>query len=158
MMLAGKYSPAGYQIEQRARVASRDKHTLALNSRRIRPLDCDAVRGVLARQTQRAWQARGPNLLQPNQANAHQRLLFMELGPKRLGPNALHHCRVGSEVDQQPSLNRALDDWNTHERLVISANSCNPCKAPFDSPRTPGAIHTTKHRVSQPDQTLRPQA
>ena len=114
MMLAGKYAPARYSIEERARVATRDKHTLSLNACRVRPLDCDAVCGVLARQTKRARQASGPNLLQPNEADADERMSPVELGPKRLGKDALDHGRVGPEINEQPSLDHAFNHWNAH--------------------------------------------
>ena len=72
MMLARKYPPACYSIEERARVAARDKHTLALNACCVRPLHGDAMRCILAGQAQRTWQASRPYLLYPDEADADE--------------------------------------------------------------------------------------
>ncbi len=52
MMLAAEYSSASDAVEEGVGVAARNKYTLALNARRIRPLDCDPMCGILARQAQ----------------------------------------------------------------------------------------------------------
>ncbi len=57
MVLAGEHTPTGHSIEERAGVAAGNEHTLALNACYVRPLDCNAVGGVLARQTKRAGKA-----------------------------------------------------------------------------------------------------
>jgi len=38
----------------------------------------------------------------------------MELGPKRRWQDSLHHRWLGPEIDEQPSLDSAFDDWNAH--------------------------------------------
>jgi hypothetical protein len=38
----------------------------------------------------------------------------MELRPKWLGEDALHQCGVCAEIDEQPPLDDAFDDWNAH--------------------------------------------
>jgi len=38
----------------------------------------------------------------------------MEPGPKRRGQDSLHDRWLGPEIDEQPSLDCAFDDWNTH--------------------------------------------
>src|SRR5687768_13305704 len=101
MMLAGKHAPSRDSIEKRTSVAARDEHALALKAFSIRPLDCDAMRGVLARQPQYSGQASRSYLLQANETDTDQRIPSMELGPKRLRKNTLHNCRVSSEIDQQ---------------------------------------------------------
>src|SRR5262245_2038898 len=115
MMLAGKHSSARDPVEERARITARNEHTFALNAGRIIPLDGDAMSGVLARQTENARQARGSNLFQADEADAHQRMSFVKLGSKRSWKDALHDGRISSEINEQPSLDCAFDDWNAHE-------------------------------------------
>jgi hypothetical protein len=38
----------------------------------------------------------------------------MELGPEWPGEDALHNCGVCAEIDEQPPLDSAFDDWYAH--------------------------------------------
>jgi hypothetical protein len=38
----------------------------------------------------------------------------MELGPKWLGEDALHHFGICPEIDEQTPFDNAFDDWNAH--------------------------------------------
>ncbi len=129
MVLAGEHTSTGHAIEERATVATRNEHPLELSACGVRLLDCDPVCGVLARQAQRARQARRPNLLQPDQADAHERMAPMKSGTEGFGKDALHDDRVGSVIHEQPSLNGAFDDWNTHGCRVPKAKEHPPAAA-----------------------------
>jgi len=72
MMLAWKHAPASYSIEERASVAARNEHSLALDACRIRPLDGDPMRRVLAGKTQDTGQASGPYLLQADETDPYE--------------------------------------------------------------------------------------
>ena len=47
----------------------------------------------------------------------------MELGPERRGQKSLHHRWLRPEIDEQPSLDRAFNDRNTH--ATTDYNACN---------------------------------
>jgi hypothetical protein len=54
-------------------------------------------------------------LLEADETNTDERKSLMELGPKRRRKNPLHDCWLSAEVDEQPPLDRAFDNWNTHQ-------------------------------------------
>jgi len=115
VVLSGKNSPTGYAIQEGAGISARNENTLALNATFIRPLDCDAVCGILARQSECSGQPSGSYLLQANQTNTDKRVSVVKLRSERLRKEPLHHCRVCSEIHEQPSLDRAFYDRNTHK-------------------------------------------
>src|SRR6185295_17711458 len=118
LMLARKDSAAREMIEPGIGIAQRYVDSFSRFSRRLVPFDREPVRGVLARDREKAGKTLRPDLLQPDQADSPDRMPLVELGPKRCRQKAPHHPRVHSEVDQEPSADYTLDDWKSHRPIL----------------------------------------
>jgi len=120
VMLAGKDSTAREMVEQRTSVAARDEYALEGVTRRCVPPHGDSMGSVLAGQPAHTRQRFGANLLQPDKADASDRVVVLKFWAKWWREKALHHLGVHSEVDEKSATYEAGDYWKMHG---MSANA-----------------------------------
>src|SRR5262245_40776625 len=77
LMLARKQPAACQMVHERPGVAAGDVDTL-MSAVLVLPDDGDAVSGILARQSQRRWKSRWPDVLQTNQAHSGDGTAFVQ--------------------------------------------------------------------------------
>jgi len=114
-MNTGKNASAHHEDERRVGVAHRDVDALSVGALGIAPGHGHAMRGVLAGESHRPRDERRPDLLQPDQADAGDGMIALELGRQAFGQDSLNHLRVDPEVHEQPALDDSTNGGHEHD-------------------------------------------
>jgi hypothetical protein len=90
-------------------------YTFPVNAIGVSPPHGYPVRCVLTCESHRPWDERRPDLLQPDQADAGDGMIALELGRQACRQEALNHLRVHPEVHEQPALDDSADGGHQHD-------------------------------------------
>jgi len=113
VMLAGKDPAACQVIDQRARVPPWNIDALL-----IIPNNGHPVGRVFAGEAEHLRHAFRPDVFQPDEADARDRVPVVELRPERCRQMPLHHVRLDPEVDEEPPAYDPVDLWKSHGSVL----------------------------------------
>src|SRR5262249_29726452 len=113
---AGEEPPACQGVEPGVGVTPADVDPFAHGAVEV-PLDGGAMSGVLGGDAEPGWAERRPDLLQPDQANPYQTDTMNDLGSKGSRQEGRQDDRINMEVDQNPPIDDAANDWYLHGYL-----------------------------------------
>src|SRR2546426_10018222 len=99
MMLAGEDAASCERVHHRAGIAARDENAFARIARFI-PQHRDAMRGVLAGDAEERREKFRPDVFEADQADADDRVAFVQLRTERFWKLRPNDLRVGPKINE----------------------------------------------------------